>query len=100
MEVCIENIVSYFKHAAQGLEEHKQILYLLGPVGAGKSSLIEAMRRGLEKVESFFAIEEPLQSGDYDGMRRLAQTLDTAIILDESFQRADQFALSVIENLR
>ena len=29
MEEAIENIVSYFRHAAQGLEEKKQILYLL-----------------------------------------------------------------------
>ena len=35
MEECIEQIVSYFRHAAQGLEEKKQILYLLGPVGGG-----------------------------------------------------------------
>ena len=38
MEEAIEQIVSYFRHAAQGLEERKQILYLLGPVGGGKSS--------------------------------------------------------------
>ena len=38
MEDAIEQIVSYLKHAAQGLEEKKQILYLLGPVGGGKSS--------------------------------------------------------------
>jgi predicted Ser/Thr protein kinase len=36
MEESIEHIVSYFRHAAQGLEEKKQILYLLGPVGGGK----------------------------------------------------------------
>ena len=36
MEEAIEQIVSYLKHAAQGLEEKKQILYLLGPVGGGK----------------------------------------------------------------
>jgi predicted Ser/Thr protein kinase len=30
-------MVSYIRHAAQGLEEKKQILYLLGPVGGGKS---------------------------------------------------------------
>ena len=36
MEESIEQIVSYFRHAAQGLEERKQILYLLGPVGGGK----------------------------------------------------------------
>jgi hypothetical protein len=38
MEEAIEQVVSYFRHAAQGLEEKKQILYLLGPVGGGKSS--------------------------------------------------------------
>ena len=35
MEETIERIVGFFKHAAQGLEERKQILYLLGPVGGG-----------------------------------------------------------------
>lgn len=44
MENTIEQIVSFFKHAAQGLEEHKQILYLLGPVGGGKSSLAERLK--------------------------------------------------------
>src|SRR5258708_40329962 len=37
MEETIERIVGYFRHAAQGLEERKQVLYLLGPVGGGKS---------------------------------------------------------------
>jgi serine protein kinase len=37
MEETIERIVSFFRHASQGLEERKQILYLLGPVGGGKS---------------------------------------------------------------
>ncbi|MFA9421277.1 MAG: PrkA family serine protein kinase, partial [Gammaproteobacteria bacterium] len=50
MEVCIEQIVSFFKHAAQGLEEKKQILYLLGPVGGGKSSLAEKLKELMEKV--------------------------------------------------
>ena len=45
MEEAIEQIVSYLKHAAQGLEEKKQILYLLGPVGGGKSSLAERLKR-------------------------------------------------------
>ena len=43
MEEAIEQIVSFFRHAAQGLEERKQILYLLGPVGGGKSSLAERL---------------------------------------------------------
>jgi len=44
MEDAIEQIVSYLRHAAQGLEEKKQILYLLGPVGGGKSSLAERLK--------------------------------------------------------
>ncbi|HNI66216.1 MAG TPA: PrkA family serine protein kinase, partial [Pseudomonadales bacterium] len=50
MEEAIEQIVSYFRHAAQGLEEKKQILYLLGPVGGGKSSLAEKLKSLMEKV--------------------------------------------------
>ncbi len=48
MEETIEQIVSYFRHAAQGLEERKQILYLLGPVGGGKSSLAERLKDLME----------------------------------------------------
>ncbi len=56
MEETIEQIVAYFRHAAQGLEESKQILYLLGPVGGGKSSLAEKLKSLMEKVP-FYAIE-------------------------------------------
>ncbi len=44
MEDAIDQIVAFFKHAAQGLEERKQILYLLGPVGGGKSSIAERLK--------------------------------------------------------
>ncbi|MEH6472250.1 MAG: PrkA family serine protein kinase, partial [Halopseudomonas sp.] len=56
MEEAIEQIVSYFKHAAQGLEEKKQILYLLGPVGGGKSSLAERLKELMQRVP-FYAIQ-------------------------------------------
>ncbi len=49
MEDTIERIVGYFRYAAQGLEERKQILYLLGPVGGGKSSLAERLKRLMER---------------------------------------------------
>lgn len=49
MEETIEHIVSHFKHAAQNLEESKQILYLLGPVGGGKSSLAERLKKLMER---------------------------------------------------
>lgn len=56
MEEPIEQIVSFLKHAAQGLEEKKQILYLLGPVGGGKSSLAERLKSLIENVP-FYAIK-------------------------------------------
>lgn len=56
MEEAIEQIVSYFKHASQGLEEKKQILYLLGPVGGGKSSLAEKLKQLMERIP-FYAIK-------------------------------------------
>ncbi|MBK1671731.1 PrkA family serine protein kinase [Ectothiorhodospira shaposhnikovii] len=49
MEETIERIVGFFRYAAQGLEERKQILYLLGPVGGGKSSLSERLKALMEK---------------------------------------------------
>ena len=49
MEDTIERIVGYFRYAAQGLEERKQILYLLGPVGGGKSSLAERLKQLMEE---------------------------------------------------
>lgn len=49
LEETIERIVGFFRHAAQGLEEKKQILYLLGPVGGGKSSLADRLKDLMEK---------------------------------------------------
>ena len=57
MEEPIEQIVSYLKHAAQGLEERKQILYLLGPVGGGKSSLAEQLKKLMEQTP-FYALKD------------------------------------------
>jgi len=56
MEEPIEQIVGFLKHAAQGLEEKKQVLYLLGPVGGGKSSLAERLKSLMEKVP-FYAVK-------------------------------------------
>ena len=56
MEDAIEQIVSFFKHSAQALEERKQILYLLGPPGGGKSSLAEKLK-SLMELMPFYAIK-------------------------------------------
>ena len=59
MEDTIERIVSFLRHAAQGLEERKQILYLLGPVGGGKSSLAERVKALMESAPIY-----SLKAGD------------------------------------
>ncbi|MGC4251344.1 MAG: PrkA family serine protein kinase [Sphingobium sp.] len=56
MEGTIEHIVSFLRHASQGLEERKQILYLLGPVGGGKSSLAERLK-SLMEVHPIYALK-------------------------------------------
>ncbi|WP_366655540.1 PrkA family serine protein kinase [Fodinicurvata sp. EGI_FJ10296] len=59
MEETIERIVGFFQYAAQGLEERKQILYLLGPVGGGKSSLAERLKALMEQYPVYV-----LKAGD------------------------------------
>jgi len=48
-EDAIERLAAYFRHASAGLEESKQILYLKGPVGGGKSSIVERLKTLMEK---------------------------------------------------
>ena len=50
MEDTVERIVNFFRYSAQGLEERKQILYLLGPVGGGKSSIAERLKQLMEQI--------------------------------------------------
>src|SRR6202008_4451730 len=79
MEETIERIVGFFRYAAQGLEERKQVLYLLGPVGGGKSSLAERLKLLMEKepiyvlkagdeispvFESPLGLFDPIRMGD------------------------------------
>jgi serine protein kinase len=49
IDEAIEQIVEYFKSAAQRLEVRKRILLLMGPVGGGKSTIVTLLKRGLEK---------------------------------------------------
>ena len=56
LEDVIEQIVAFLRHAAQGLEERKQILYLLGPVGGGKSSIAERLKSMME-VKPIYALQ-------------------------------------------
>ncbi|MBP6814935.1 MAG: PrkA family serine protein kinase [Burkholderiaceae bacterium] len=60
MDEAIAQIVAYFKHAAQGLEERKQVLYLLGPVGGGKSSIAERLKALMEAYPIYALKDSPV----------------------------------------
>ena len=60
MDEAISQIVAYFKHAAQGLEERKQVLYLLGPVGGGKSSIAERLKALMEAYPIYALKDSPV----------------------------------------
>lgn len=81
MEEPIEQIVGFLKHAAQGLEETKQVLYLLGPVGGGKSSLAEKLKDLMEKVP-FYALKG---SPVFDSPLSLFNVEEDGELLSENF---------------
>ena len=64
MERTLDKIVRYFHSAAMGGEECRQVLYLMGPVGSGKSSLVDRLIRGLEELLPIYAIDGDPMQGD------------------------------------
>ncbi len=92
MEECIDQIVAYFRHAAQGLEEKKQILYLLGPVGGGKSSLAEKLKHLMESVP-FYAIKG---SPVFESPLGLFNAAEDGTILEEDFGIPQRYLSSIM----
>jgi serine protein kinase len=107
MEETIERIVGYFRHAAQGLEERKQVLYLLGPVGGGKSSLAERLKLLMEKLpiyvlkagkeyspvfESPLGLFDPIRMGDQvEKTYRVPKRRLTGLASPWAMKRLDEF---------
>ena len=66
MERSLAKIMRFLRSASLKGEESRQVLLLLGPVGAGKSALMEHIKGALEKCEPMYHIdgcpihEEPL----------------------------------------
>ncbi|ONI46322.1 serine protein kinase [Candidatus Epulonipiscioides gigas] len=58
IDQTLKQIIEYFFSAAHGGEEARQILYLVGPVGSGKSSLIELIKKTLEKSSEIYHLED------------------------------------------
>ena len=80
-EEVIEQVVAYFRHAAQGLEERKQILYLLGPVGGGKSSIAEKLKYLMEKIPFYCIKGSPINESPLG----LFNEEEDGVILEEDF---------------
>lgn len=57
IEHVVEEIVSFFDRGQKGGEAAKQIIYLLGPVGGGKSSLAERIKELFQKIP-FYALTD------------------------------------------
>jgi serine protein kinase len=87
MEEAIERIVSFFKHAAQGLEEKKQILYLLGPVGGGKSSIAEKLKTLMESEPIYCIKGSPV----FESPLGLFDPAEDAQILREDYGIPDRY---------
>ncbi|MEN6349943.1 MAG: PrkA family serine protein kinase [Syntrophomonas sp.] len=66
IDKIIMEIIRYFYSAAMRAEESRQVLYLVGPVGSGKSSLMESLKQALESSTAVYYLdgcpmrEEPL----------------------------------------
>ena len=84
MEPVIHKLMQFLKSAALKGEESRQVLLLMGPVGAGKSALVEHIKRALEG-QSYFHLEgdpqrgEPLQLVPRSLRKEFEQMLDTRI---------------------
>jgi len=92
MEECIEQIVSFFKHAAQGLEEKKQILYLLGPVGGGKSSLAEKLKELMERIPFYSLKGSPV----HESPLGLFNPSEDAQILQEEYGIPERYVTTIM----
>ena len=57
MERSLAKIMRFLRSASLKGEESRQVLLLLGPVGAGKSALMEHIKSALEECEPMYHIE-------------------------------------------
>ena len=63
MEKVISKVMRFLKSASLKGEESRQVLLLMGPVGAGKSALTEHIKRALEG-QPYFHLEGDPQRGE------------------------------------
>lgn len=90
LDRSLREIVQFFSSSARRLEVRKRIVLLMGPVGGGKSTLVAALKRGLESYArtdagALYGIqgcpmhEEPLHLIPPDLRPQFEETLGVAI---------------------
>ncbi|MBE6064153.1 serine protein kinase [Clostridium cochlearium] len=85
IDKSLMQIVNYFYSASMKGEESRQVLYLVGPVGSGKSSIVDAIKRALEENNTIYALEncpmreEPLHLIPKSLRRKFEKELDVKI---------------------
>ncbi|WP_076413675.1 PrkA family serine protein kinase [Shewanella sp. UCD-KL12] len=96
MEEAIEQIVAYLKHSAQGLEESKQILYLLGPVGGGKSSLAEKLKDLMQQVPIYVLTADGVRSPVNDHPFCLFNPSEDSELLESEYKIPSRYLKSIM----
>ncbi|MGB0895179.1 MAG: PrkA family serine protein kinase [Parashewanella sp.] len=96
MEEAIEQIVAYLKHAAQGLEESKQILYLLGPVGGGKSSLAEKLKSLMQQQPIYVLCANGVRSPVNDHPFCLFNVEEDGRVLQDEYQIPSRYLKDIM----
>lgn len=91
-EDAIERLAAYFRNSAAGLEESKQILYLKGPVGGGKSSLVERLKSLMEKHPIYVLYD----ANEKDPDLRTSPVFESPLGL---FDKNDPDQVQIIESL-
>jgi len=64
MEKVLSKLMRFLKSAALKGEESRQVLLLMGPVGAGKSALTEHIKSAMEHAPDFYHLASDPQRGE------------------------------------
>ena len=64
MERVLAKVMRFLRSASLKGEESRQVLLLMGPVGAGKSALTEHIKRALELAPKYYHLKDDPQRGE------------------------------------
>lgn len=97
MDDTVHRIVKFFTHSAQGLEEKKQILYLLGPPGGGKSSLAERLKELIQDEPIYvLAVDENNLSPVFESPLGLLNNPNYRSLVEKEYGIPERYLKEVI----